>query len=191
MSGDDGMSLSLSSSTRRQWKRVLPTLFCGAQIMLLAVAADAQSTSPLAKLSGTWRGGGKIMMADGTGENIRCSATYSPESGGRSVSQALVCASDSYKVDIRSFIVADGQSVQGHWEESVRQAQGQLSGQIVGDQLEGKISGPGFERNCPSSPAAGDRPSLSLRLRAVPFLACRLPSHGRDEALVRFAVPFK
>jgi hypothetical protein len=139
------MSLSLSSSTRRQWKRVLPTLFCGAQIMLLAVAADAQSTSPLAKLSGTWRGGGKIMMADGTGENIRCSATYSPESGGRSVSQALVCASDSYKVDIRSFIVADGQSVQGHWEESVRQAQGQLSGQIVGDQLEGTISGPGFE----------------------------------------------
>src|ERR1700722_8807270 len=47
------------------------------------------------------------------------------------------------------------------------------------------------KRNCPSSPAAGDRPSLSLRLRAVPFLACRLPSHGRDEALVRFAVPFK
>jgi hypothetical protein len=145
MSGDDGMSLSVSNSTRRKWKRVLPTLLCCAQVVLLSVASNAQSTSPFAKLSGTWRGGGKVMMADGTGEKIRCSATYSPESGGRSVSQALVCASDSYKVDIRSFIVADGQSVQGHWEETVRQAQGQLSGQIAGDQLEGTISGPGFQ----------------------------------------------
>jgi hypothetical protein len=139
------MSLSPSNSGRRPWKRLPPTLFCCAQVMLLAVAANAQSTSPFAKLSGTWRGGGKVVLADGTGENIRCSATYSPESGGQSVSQGLVCASDSYKVDIRSFIVADGQNVQGHWQESVRQAQGQLNGRIVGDQLEGKISGPGFE----------------------------------------------
>jgi hypothetical protein len=145
MSGDDGMSLSLSYLAHRQRRRVLPTFFCCAQVMLWAVAANAQSAGPFAKLSGTWRGIGKVVMADGSGEKIRCSATYSTESEGRSVSQALVCASDSYRVDIRSFIVANGQVVQGHWEESVRQASGQLDGQIVGDQLEGRISGPGFE----------------------------------------------
>jgi hypothetical protein len=68
-----------------------------------------------------------------------------PRSREVGLSQALVCASDSYRVDIRSFIVADGQAVQGHWEESVRQAAGQLEGRIVGGQLEGRISGPGFE----------------------------------------------
>ena len=139
------MSLSQSYSPRRQWKRVLQTLFCCAQLMLLTVAANAQSVGPFARFSGTWRGVGTVLSADGNGEKIRCSATYSPEQEGKSVSQALVCASDSYRVDIHSFIVADGQSVQGHWEESVRQANGQLDGQIVGDQLQGRISGPGFE----------------------------------------------
>jgi hypothetical protein len=139
------MSLSLSHSARRQWKRSLIALFCCAQVMLFAVAANAQSTGPFAKFYGTWRGVGKVLMTDGSGDKIRCNATYSTEAGGRSVSQALVCASDSYRVDIRSFIVADGQALQGHWEESVRQASGQLEGQIVGDQLDGRISGPGFE----------------------------------------------
>jgi hypothetical protein len=139
------MSLSLGSLARRQGRRVLPALLCCAPVVLWAVAANAQSVSPFAKLPGTWRGAGKVVMADGKGETIRCSATYALESEGKSLSQGLVCASDSYKVDIRSFIVANGQSVQGHWEESTRQASGQLDGQIVGDQIDGKISGPGFE----------------------------------------------
>ncbi|MGA2042135.1 MAG: hypothetical protein ABSG83_02065 [Roseiarcus sp.] len=139
------MSLSLSDSARRQWRRAFPTLFRFAQLALSAVTANAQSTSPFAKFFGTWRGVGSVLMADGSDEKIRCTATYSAESGGRSLSQALVCASDSYRVDIRSFIVADGQAVQGHWEESVRQAAGHLEGQIVGGQVEGTISGPGFE----------------------------------------------
>jgi hypothetical protein len=145
ISGDDGMSLLKNYPARRQSRRAIPALLFCAQIMLLAVTANAQSTGPFAKFVGTWRGVGKVVAADGHAEKIRCSATYSAESGGQSVSQALVCASDSYRVDIQSFIVADGQAVKGHWEESVRQAMGQLDGQIVGGDFEGRIAGPGFE----------------------------------------------
>jgi hypothetical protein len=139
------MILSLSHSTRRHLTRALPTLLCCAQMMLSPVAANAQSAGPFAGLFGTWRGAGKVLMADGKSERIRCTATYTPESGGQSLSQELVCASDSYRVDVRSFIVAEGQSVQGHWEETVQQATGHLDGQIVGGRLEGRISGTGFE----------------------------------------------
>ena len=139
------MSLSLSRLTRRQRTRVLPILLCCAQMMLSSVATNAQSASPFTKFFGAWRGSGKVLTTDGNSERIRCTATYAAESGGQSLSQELICASDSYRVDVRSFIVADGQSVQGHWEESVRQASGHLDGQIVEGRFEGKISGPGFE----------------------------------------------
>lgn len=139
------MSLSLSHSTQRKLTRALPTLLCGAQMMLSSVAANAQSPDPFAKFLGAWRGGGKVVMADGHSEKIRCTANYSSASGGQTVSQELVCASDSYHVDVRSFIVAAGPSVQGHWDESVRQAMGQLAGQIVGEQFDGRISGTGIE----------------------------------------------
>jgi hypothetical protein len=138
------MSLTLSHSTRRILTRALPILFCCTQMMLSPVAS-AESADPFAKFLGTWRGTGKVFMADGKSERIRCIATNSPEPGGKSISQELVCASDSYRVDVRSFIVAEGQGVQGHWEESVRQAAGQLAGQIVGGQFEGRITGPGFD----------------------------------------------
>jgi hypothetical protein len=136
--------LSSYSGTGKWGRALLALLFCAAGV-LSDVTANAQSAGPFAKFVGTWRGVGKVITADGKGEKIRCSATYSTESGGKSASQALVCASDAYRVDIRSFIVADGQAVQGHWEESVRQAMGQLDGQIVGDQFDGRISGTGFE----------------------------------------------
>jgi hypothetical protein len=139
------MLLAPSYSASGKWGRALPTLLFCATVVLFAVTANAQSIGPFAKFEGTWRGVGKVLTADGKGDKIRCSATYSTESGGKAVSQALVCASDAYRVDIRSFIVAEGQAVQGHWEESVRQAKGQLDGQIVGDQFDGRISGPGFE----------------------------------------------
>jgi hypothetical protein len=139
------MARSLSRSTPRQLTRVLPALLCCAQIAVSSGAANAQSAGPFAGFFGSWRGTGKVLMADGHSERIRCTATYTSESGGQSFSQELVCASDSYRVDVRSFVVAEGQNVQGHWEESVQQAVGHLTGQIVGGQFQGKISGTGIE----------------------------------------------
>jgi hypothetical protein len=139
------MSRSIVYLSRRQLTNALSALLCLAAMALFPVAANAQSEGPFGKFLGTWRGLGKVTMTDGKSEKIRCTATYSAASKGQSLSQTLVCASDSYRVDIHSFIVAEGQSAQGHWEESTRQANGHLDGRFVGGQFEGTISGPGFE----------------------------------------------
>jgi hypothetical protein len=123
----------------------MSALLCFAQIGFSSMTANAQSDGPFARLVGTWRGSGKVLMTNGNSERIRCTATYSAASGELSLSQAMVCASDSYRVDVRSYIEANGPSVQGHWEESVQQAAGQLAGQISGGQFAGKILGSGFE----------------------------------------------
>jgi hypothetical protein len=141
------MSISTShpSLRLRRSTHVVRTLFCLIMVTCLSVTAGAQSQGPFAKFVGTWRGSGKVLTTDRNSEKIRCTATYSEVSGGQSLSQRLVCASDSYRVEIRGFIAAEGQSVHGHWEEAVRQAAGQLVGQIIAGRFEGTISGPGFE----------------------------------------------
>jgi hypothetical protein len=144
-SGDKHMAISIEYSVLRRVMHALLGLLCLLQVTISPTAASAQSNGPFAKFSGTWRGSGKVIMADGKSERIRCTATYSAVSNGQSLSQALICASDSYRVDVRSYIVSDGQRVQGHWEETTRQATGHLDGQIVEGQFDGKLSAPGFD----------------------------------------------
>jgi hypothetical protein len=85
-----------------------------------------------------------VVGTAGNREPITCRATYSAGGGGGSLSQTLVCASDSYRVDISSYIVADGDSVQGQWKEATRQVQGDLTGQVSDGDFEGNVAGPGF-----------------------------------------------
>jgi hypothetical protein len=75
-------------------------------------------------------------------DRLRLRAGYATIS--RALSESLVCASDTYRVDVDSYIVADGHSVEGHWQETTRQVQGNLTGQIVDGDLEGGVVGPGF-----------------------------------------------
>ena len=64
--------------------------------------------------------------------------------GGAALSQTLVCASDAYRFDVKSFAIADGNNVEGHWEEATRNVTGHLIGQIDDGLFEGSITGPGF-----------------------------------------------
>ena len=110
---------------------------------LTAPSVHAQP-APFAGMAGSWAGDGRIELQDGTSERVRCRATYSVGGGGTTLQQQLLCASDSYRVDISSYIVADGHSVQGHWQEATRQVQGELTGQIADGNFEGSVSGVGF-----------------------------------------------
>jgi hypothetical protein len=61
-----------------------------------------------------------------------------------SLTQSLVCASDSYRFDIHSSVVADGESVQGDWQEATRNVSGSLKGSIQNGIFEGSVEGSGF-----------------------------------------------
>ncbi len=61
-----------------------------------------------------------------------------------SLSQALVCASDSYRVDIRSNIQSDGHNIQGSWQEATRNANGGIVGTMDRGMIDGVVTCPGF-----------------------------------------------
>ena len=99
---------------------------------------------PFAAFAGNWRGAGRVVTTDGRAEAISCRASNDVSEGGANLSQALVCASDSYRFDIRTSAVAEGGSVTGNWQETTRGVGGSLAGQIANGAFEGSVQGPGF-----------------------------------------------
>lgn len=105
---------------------------------------DARAAGPFASLAGNWSGSGTISMKSGTNERIRCRATYSVAPGGDSLTQALRCASDSYKFNVNSTVTANGGAISGSWTETTRNATGSVSGRINGPVIEVLVTGVGF-----------------------------------------------
>jgi len=104
----------------------------------------ARHEGPFVEFAGNWRGGGHVVSTDGRTEAINCRARNDVSEGGASFSQALVCASDSYRFDIRTSAVAEGGSVTGTWQETTRGVGGNLAGQIGNGVFEGSVDAPGF-----------------------------------------------
>jgi hypothetical protein len=117
-------------------------LLCG--WLLAPTMVEGHSASPFAKFLGSWRGSGRIVTTNGGAEKISCRADFSAASQGEALSQKLVCASDSYRFDIHSFVVTDAQGVQGHWEEATHQVSGQVVGKVADGQFDGNIVATGF-----------------------------------------------
>jgi hypothetical protein len=132
---------------------------------LWAQVGMAHTSSPFAAFFGSWRGSGRVVGSDGHSERINCRATYSESNGGEALSQTLVCASDSYRFDVRSYVVADGRDVQGHWEETTRNVTGQLSGQVEDGRFDGSIAGPAFTAQM-SLKTTGRRQAVSITPQA-------------------------
>ena len=103
--------------------------------------ASAQSAGPFASFAGSFRGSGVVIGTNGQRERIACRANAVVGRDGRSMTQNIVCASDSYKFDIRSRAAAEGGRVSGEWEETTRGVSGDLSGSISGGHLSGAVSG--------------------------------------------------
>lgn len=126
----------------------------GRRLMLAAAVAGAITVSEqaavaryegsFANFAGNWRGSGRVFTTDGKSERLTCRATYSTSADAESLSQSLVCASDSYRVDIRSNIVSNGHDIQGSWQEATHNANGGIVGTLVDKLIEGVVTCPGF-----------------------------------------------
>ena len=104
----------------------------------------AQATGPFAGYDGQWQGAGRVVGTNGNTERIKCRATYKVSPDGSGLAQMLVCASDSYRFDIRSDVVTNGRSVHGTWQELTRNATGNLTGEIDNGTVDSSVAGPGF-----------------------------------------------
>jgi hypothetical protein len=95
----------------------------GVALMLSLSAAHAQSGSPFAGFDGAWSGTGKGLQ------------------------QSLHCASDSYKFDLSSNVVSNGDRISGNWSEASRNVNGDLQGTAGGGQIEVFVQANGFAAN--------------------------------------------
>jgi hypothetical protein len=106
--------------------------------------ASAAAASPFQAFVGYWTGGGEVIGSNGVRERIRCRANDNGSRQGEALSQTIVCASPSYRIDIQSYARASGPNVQGTWREGTRGISGQLTGRLEGGQFRGAVVGPGF-----------------------------------------------
>ena len=119
-------------------------------------------TGAFAGLAGVWSGAGTVTLDDGSSERIRCRATYAVGAGGNGLNQTLTCASDSYKFNLASNVMAQGGSLSGTWSESIRNVNGNIEGRGGNGNFQVVASGPGFSANI-SLATHGNRQTVAIR----------------------------
>jgi hypothetical protein len=139
---------------------ILTAVMCAGPL-LFSTASHAQA-GPFAGMAGVWSGGGTVTLDDGSTERIRCRATYAVGAGGNGLNQSLTCASDSYRFNLSSNVVARGGSISGTWSESSRNISGNLEGRGGNGTFQVVASAPGFNASI-SLHTTGNRQSVVIR----------------------------
>ena len=143
-SGHEQATARLNKCGRLLGKSLLLAISLGGALLLAPQSAMADSEGPFVGLSGSWHGAGRILSGDGKGEKIACRATYNVSPDGINLGQSLVCASDSYRFDIKTSIFTDGQKLRGTWQETTRNASGNLTGEVSPGLIQSHVTAPGF-----------------------------------------------
>jgi hypothetical protein len=139
---DNVMQAELRNSGARSfgksWVVAVAGLF-GATLL----GTGAQAAGPFVGLQGIWQGNGTVTYASGTKERLRCRVQYTNATEDN-LSQALRCASDSYKFQINAVYVHSKGSVSGRWDELSLDIKGTISGKASEGLINGNLHGPGF-----------------------------------------------
>jgi hypothetical protein len=128
---------------------------------LISSSPGHAQSAPFAGMAGVWSGAGTIELEDGAKERIRCRATYAVSQNGAGLNQSLVCASDSYKFDLRSDVTANNGALSGSWSETSRNVSGSLQGRAGAGQFNVVVSAPAFTANV-SLKTSGNKQSVSI-----------------------------
>ncbi|HET7886124.1 MAG TPA: hypothetical protein VFL62_07865 [Bradyrhizobium sp.] len=140
-------------------------LFAAATLLAASTwnsTGHTQGAGPFAGMAGVWSGGGTVTLDDGSNERIRCRATYAVGAGGNGLQQSLTCASDSYKFNLTSNVMAQGAAISGTWSETSRNINGNLEGRSSPGVLQVTAAAPGFTAHL-SLTTRGNKQSVVIR----------------------------
>jgi hypothetical protein len=139
-------------------------IFAAVTLSVAAISGSASfaQSGPFAGMAGAWSGGGTLTLDDGSSERIRCRATYAVGEGGNRLNQSLTCASDSYRFNLSSNVVAQGPVLSGTWSEASRGVNGTLEGRGAAGSFQVVANAPGFTANI-SLTTRGNRQSVVIR----------------------------
>lgn len=132
--------------TKRAVSPGKPAVFALAGLLGLASFAGAAATAggPFVGLEGIWGGSGTLTYASGTKERLRCRVQYVVAGNEDSLSQALRCASDSYKFQINAIYIHQNGNITGRWDEKTMEISGTITGNASAGHITGNLHGPGF-----------------------------------------------
>jgi hypothetical protein len=156
------LPLTSLASTNRGAVRSLIVAAAMLFAAFIPFSASYAQSGPFAGLAGVWSGGGTVTLDDGSTERIRCRATYAVGAGGNGLNQSLTCASDSYRFNLASNVVASGGSLSGTWSESGRGITGSLEGRGANGNFQVVASAPGFTASITLT-TRGNRQSVVIR----------------------------
>jgi hypothetical protein len=131
-----------------------------AGVLLVPVAADA--AGPFSALAGAWSGTGRITMADGNTEQLRCRASYDVGGTGNDLRLTIRCASQGYNFDLGGNVAYQGGRISGTWNEASRNAGGSVSGTANANLIQATATGESFSANL-SLNTRGDKQTVSIR----------------------------
>jgi len=131
--------VTLSAPTRGMGRMAL--LFVLAMAFAIPGETTVHADGPFSMLAGTWFGGGQINLKGGNTERLRCRAYYNLKDGGSSLGLAILCASTSYKIELRSLLHADSGRITGSWEERSFNAAGTVTGRASSGNINLSITG--------------------------------------------------
>jgi hypothetical protein len=93
--------------------------------------APVKKDAPFAELPGRWVGEGRIGMAEGKMESVKCRATYFVNGTGNELKQNIRCASAGGKVEVKSNVIAKDGKLSGTWNELVYNLGGDMTGEVT------------------------------------------------------------
>ena len=141
-----------------------------AAAVLMAPALAQADPAAFANYAGSWSGNGTITIGDNSTERIRCRGTYTVDGSGNNLHQVLRCASDSYKFELTSNILARAGSITGSWSEASRGVNGSVEGSISNGQVTALVQTNGYAATF-NVTTRGNRQSVAIsskgELRAV------------------------
>jgi hypothetical protein len=108
---------------------------------LLVGHADAKSASVFQRLNGTWRGSGRINLANGRARRISCRAYYNVKNKGQNLGLAIRCASSDSKIELLARLRETNGKISGTWEERTFNAAGNVYGAARNGRLNLSIDG--------------------------------------------------
>ncbi|MET0221792.1 MAG: hypothetical protein ABW213_14140, partial [Tardiphaga sp.] len=132
-----------------------------AAVVGFSTAAAYAQSAPFAGMAGVWSGTGTISLEDGSKERIRCKATYAVSPDGNGLNQGLLCASDSYKFELKSDVKSAGGELSGSWAETTRGVTGSLEGRASGGKFNVNVSSPAFNARLTRT-TSGNKQNVSI-----------------------------
>ena len=114
--------------------------------MALAVAVSVPTALAAIKLddiAGYWTGGGKVILANGSSETVKCVVTYKVT--GAQLKQNVRCAGQGFSFNgTAELLVANGGAVSGSWTENTYSANGDVIGKATDRGFSLSITGATF-----------------------------------------------